>query len=105
MKILITSLALALGVALTLFADIALKKSDFSHTRWIILGITLYGLTAIPVAILFRLVPFGNLFIIWEAAYLILGIFTATVFYSEAFTLYRFLALAFSLLAVWLSYK
>ncbi len=105
MKIFSISLALAFGIALTLLADVVLKKSDFSNTPWLVLGVVLYGLVGIPVAVLFKLVPFGNLFIIWEAAYLVLGIATASVFYGEAFTAYRFLALLFSLVAVWLSYK
>ena len=105
MKPFIISLALALGVGISLVADIMLKRSDFYQVRWLVLGVILYGLAAIPVAVLFRLVPFGSLFIIWEAAYLILGIVLASIFYGEPLTSYRFLALTLSLIAVWLSYK
>ncbi len=105
MKIFITSLWLALGVVLTLLADVALKRSDLFALKWLLVGVVLYGLVAIPVAILFRMVEFGNLFIIWEAAYLILGIVVATLFYREPLTSYRITALILSIIAMVLAYK
>lgn len=105
MKIFLVSLSLVVGVTLTLLADVALKKSDFSSIKWLLVGLVIYGSVAVPVALLFKLVQFGNLFILWEAAYLILGIAVASLFYNEPFTIYRFLAVLLALGALFLSYK
>jgi len=105
MKIAIVSAMIAIGVALTIVADMLLKKSSGHDWRLIALGFFVYGLIAIPVAIAFKYTEFGKLFLIWEAAAVILGVIVASLYYKEPFTSYRFIALALALAALYFSYK
>src|ERR1700733_2342292 len=102
MKILLVSFLVALGVCLTIVADIFLKKSNGTDWKFILIGILLYGAIGIPVAIAFKFTEFGTLFLAWEAAAVVLGIIVASIYYKEPFTVYRGAAFILALLALWL---
>lgn len=105
MKSIAVILAITLGVGLTLVADIILKKSGLYNVKLLLLGFLLYGVIAIPVALAFRFVQFGALFIVWEAVVVIVGIIVASFYYKEPFGLWRFMALMLAVGALLLSYK
>lgn len=96
---------LAGGVALTILADIFLKKSGGQDWRWIAAGILLYGIVAILVAAIFHYTEFGKLFLIWEALAVILGLAVASLYYKEPFTVYRLAGFGFAMAALYFSNK
>jgi multidrug transporter EmrE-like cation transporter len=104
MKFVLLCSATAVGIALTLAADVLLKTSVSGGTRLILAGMALYGLVAIPVAIAFRYSTFGGLFVVWEALYIVLGIFIASFTFHEPLSLRRIIALACILIALLLAY-
>jgi multidrug transporter EmrE-like cation transporter len=104
MKVFILAVLILTGVGMTLAADIFLKRSGLTRVPDLLVGAALYGSVAIPVAAAFRLSEFGVLFVVWEAVMIVVGVAVATVFYNEAFTIHRCLAVAFAILALLLSY-
>lgn len=105
MRIIFITLLIGVGVALTIVADILLKKSGWNDWRYVVVGFLIYGFIAIPVAIAFKYTEFGKLFLIWEAVAVILGLVVASWYYKESFTAYRFVALFLALAALFFSYK
>lgn len=105
MKTLFISLMIAIGVTLTIIADMFLKKSGWHDWKWIAAGFLTYGLIAIPVAAAFKYTDFGKLFLIWEGIAIILGLAVATLYYKEPITSYRTIAFGLTLAALYFSYK
>ncbi len=105
MKGLAVTAIIAFGVALTVIADIFLKKYGWGDWRYVALGALLYAAVAVPVAIAFHYTDFGKLFIVWEAASVLLGLAVASVYYKEPFTAYRAAACVLALAALYLSEK
>jgi len=105
MKFVTVTILIGFGVALTVIADILLKKSGGVDWRYIVIGFFVYGLVAIPVALAFRYTEFGKLFLIWEVVAVILGMIVASFYYKEHFTVYRAIALILALAALYFSYK
>lgn len=100
MKIIIAALLIGAGAGLTLLADIFLKKSDGFTWNYFLAGLALYALVAFPVAMAFKLVEFGSLFVIWEALYLILGLVVGSLLFGELFTLQKGIAAVLMLAAI-----
>ena len=59
----------------------------------------------IPVAIVFKRIDFGSVFLIWQAVTVIMALIIATLYFKELFTIYKFFALIFALVALYFSYK
>jgi multidrug transporter EmrE-like cation transporter len=104
MKFFIALIAVAIGVVLSTVADVYLKESKFSNFNFIILGIILYALGALPVALAFKYVDFSVVFFIWEAMATILGVGLGIVLFKEHFSYLKFAAFASAMLALILSY-
>jgi multidrug transporter EmrE-like cation transporter len=104
MKLILLILLVCGGVLLTVLADVFLKKSSGQNVGFLILGLILYASVAYPVALAFRLTEFGELFLIWETATVILGIAIATAVFRERLSLQRVLALILVITALILSY-
>ena len=85
--------------------DVFLKKSQLTNHWYLVLGILLYACGVIPVAIIFKRMDFGSVFLVWEALTVILAMFIATLYFKESFTLYKGLALLFALVALYFSYR
>lgn len=105
MKILFVTALVAVGVVLTIVADIVLKRGGATDWRYLAAGVAIYGLIALPVAFAFKYTEFGQLFLVWEAVAVVLGVVTASLYFGEAFTIYRLGALLLALGALVLSYK
>ncbi len=105
MRILLITLLIGTGVTLTIVADILLKKSGWSDWRYVVAGFLVYGLIAIPVAVVFKYTEFGQLFLVWEAVAVIFGLIVASWYFKEPFTAYRLVALLLVLSALYFSYK
>ena len=59
-------------------------------------GIFFYALGVIPVAVVFKKIEFGSVFLIWEAITVIIALLVANLYFKESFTLYKGLALLFA---------
>jgi len=95
---------LTVAIVIEILADASLKQSIESNLYLFFIGMILYGLTAFPVAYLFKKTDFEILFMIWEAFGVVLGLGVATFYFQEAFTLQRALALVCALGAMIFSY-
>ncbi len=99
-----SGLLLLIGaVALSVVADVFLKKSQFQNWKLVMLGFFLYGLEAIPVAIAFQKITFGPVMIIWSAVAVTLGVLVASILFKEPLTYPKMLALIFAVVAIYLS--
>lgn len=98
-------LIIFLGVGFTLAGDIFLKKSVVEGNWFLVFGIFLYICGIIPVAIAFRMIDFGSVFLIWEALTVLLALIFATLYFKESFTFYKGIALIFAVLSLYFSYK
>jgi len=98
------SILVSSGVALTVLADVLLKKSAGQNARFFVLGVILYALVAIPVTLAFRITEFGPLFIIWEAVTVALGLVISAVVFRETMTIQRSVAFILTIAALILSY-
>lgn len=105
MKFLSSFVWIAVGVVFTMAGDVFLKKSQLYNYKYFALGLLLYACGVIPVAIVFRKIDFGSVFLIWEALTIILAMAIASFYFKEDFTLYKGLALLFALAALYFSYK
>lgn len=105
MKFLSTFFWLAIGVSFTMAGDVFLKKSGLHNYGYLALGIFLYACGVIPVAIIFTRMEFGSVFLAWEALTVILALGIAGFYFDEPLTVYKGLALAFALGALYFSYK
>ncbi len=85
--------------------DVFLKKSQLYNYKLLVLGLVLYACGVIPVAIVFRKIDFGSVFLIWEALTVIMAMGIASFYFNEGFTVYKGLALLFALGALYFSYK
>jgi len=98
------SILVLTGVLLTVLADVFLKRSGGQNPGLLIFGLVLYASVAYPVALAFRLTDFGELFLIWEAATVVLGIGVATLVFQEDLSVQRVLAVILVIVALALSY-
>jgi len=96
---------IALGVSFTLIGDFYLKRSGLADLRYLMAGIAFYFLGVLPVALAFKVEAFGTVFLVWEALTVVLALFLAHLYFKEAMTTYRMLAILFSLAALYCSYK
>jgi multidrug transporter EmrE-like cation transporter len=96
---------IVVGVIFTMAGDVFLKKSHMSDYRYLTLGLILYTCGVIPVAIVFKKIDFGSVFLIWEALTVILALVIANLYFKEPFTTYKGLALLFAAAALYFSYK
>ena len=94
-----------LGVSVSTIADILLKKSDGTNWWYIIVGVILYGLPAIPLAFVFNKLDFVVVFIIWQALSMILAVIFSIFMFHETMTLSRVLSVVFAVVAIYFSYK
>ena len=102
----ISSLAIIIvGVIFSIAGDVFLKQSNFSNHKYLLVGMFLYALAGIPVALVFKKLEFGTVFLVWQAVNLV-GVMTIAYFiYHEAFTFNKTMALVFTLVALYFSYK
>lgn len=100
-----TIIWLIIGVVFTMAGDVFLKKSHMENYWYLGLGLLLYAMGVIPVAILFKKMQFGSVFIAWEAITVVLALLVAWWYFKEPITTYKGLALLFALGAIYLSYK
>ena len=96
-KALIFYIVLLVAIGIELVADVFLKESGVTNTKFLLAGMLLYGCTAIPVAFLFKKTDFEVLFVIWQAFGIILGLAVATFYFRETFTASKTIALLFSM--------
>ena len=96
---------LVIGVLFTIAGDVFLKKSQLHDYKFLALGFLLYVIGAIPVAIVFRTMDFGSVFLVWEALTVMLAMGIAVLYFGEGLTAYKTLALLFALSALYFSYK
>ena len=84
---------ITIGVILTLIGDIYLKRSNgLDRPMDLSLGILFYALGCVPVVFAFKRTQFGLVFIIWEAATVVLAIGIGRAMFGEALTLKKALA-------------
>lgn len=105
MQFLNTFLYVIVGVTLTIVGDVFLKKSHLENYWFVALGIFFYVCGVIPVAIIFKKMDFGSVFLVWEALTVILALLIANFYFKEPFTVYKSLALALAIGALYFSYK
>lgn len=86
-------------------ADIFLKKSDFYNYKFLIYGFVLYGMATIPVALAFKRMDFGSVFIAWESITVISALIIASLLFKESFSVYKVSALILAIAAIYLSSK
>jgi len=104
-KFLVFYFVLGIAICLEVLADAFLKKSASSGDITLFLvGMILYGTTAFPVVYLFNRKDFEIVFLVWEAFGVVLGLVVATLYFREAFTLQKVIALIFSIGALICSY-
>jgi multidrug transporter EmrE-like cation transporter len=96
-------LLISSGVALSMIGDVLLKQSAVANLVMLTGGIVFYASGAIPVAIAFKTVDFGSVFLVWEAVTVVAALVVARLLFNEPVTIQRLLALAFALTAIWLS--
>lgn len=87
------------GGVLTLFADVALKKSQ-SWDRWFLLGLVIYSSTAVTTTLGYKRLSFGSVAIIWEAVVVLTSVALAVVLYGERMSLPKAAAMALALASV-----
>ena len=93
-----------IGVIISTIADIFLKESKFQNHSYIIIGILLYAVGALPVAAAFKLIDFSVVFFIWEAVAVICGLVLGILLFNENHSYLKFLAFGFAILALVFSY-
>ncbi len=98
-------LLITIGVISSTIGDVFLKKSHLDNWWFFGLGIFFYALGVIPVAVVFKKIEFGSVFLIWEAVTVIVALLVASLYFKESFTLYKGFALLFALFALYFSYK
>lgn len=104
-KILSSLILIVAGVALSMVGDVFLKKSHTENYKLFAAGVFFYALGALPVAFAFKKIEFGSVFLIWEAATIILALAIAALYFKEDFSVYKLIALALALGAAYFSYK
>jgi multidrug transporter EmrE-like cation transporter len=105
MKPLESLLIIVAGVTFTLLGDVCLKKSATGGHTLLGLGAVLYIAGLVPVVIAFRSQAFGTVFLVWEGATVVLALIVANVFFKEALTADRSIALVLALAALYFSYR
>jgi len=99
-----TLLLVVISVGMSLIADIFLKRSvGVSHLGFFSAGFLLYGLSAIPIALVFTRTEFGLVFILWEALAVGTGLVVATLLFHEPLTASKISAMMLVLGALVLS--
>jgi multidrug transporter EmrE-like cation transporter len=104
MKFIFALLAVSIAVAISTVADVFLKKSQLSNYNYVIVGILLYALGAVPVSVGFKLVDFSVVFFIWQAVSVALGLSIGILLFKEDFSWLKVVAFTLSLLAITFSY-
>lgn len=105
MQILQSLLLVLIGAGLTLLGDVFLKKSQMQNYNFLALGLLFYACGVIPVAIIFKKMEFGTVFLVWEAVTVIVAMVIASWYFKETFTVSKALAITFALVALYFSYK
>ena len=104
-RFLLFYLVLAAAIAVEIVADATLKQSVNGNFLYLFFaGMILYGLTAFPVAYLFKRTDFEIVFMVWEAFGVILGLGVAAFYFGETITVQKVLALICAFGAMIFSY-
>jgi multidrug transporter EmrE-like cation transporter len=98
-------LLITCGVAFSIGGDVFLKKSQLHNGWFMAVGIILYACGAIPVAVAFKKLQFGSMFLIWEAVTVISALLVANWLFKEAFTPSKSVALLLAIGALYFSYR
>jgi len=93
------------AASLTVVADMYLKKSKDKNRKEIMAGFLLYALIAIPTVLAFQYVQFGAYYLLWEVLTTALAILVGTFYFKEKFTLFRFIAILFTIATIILMYQ
>lgn len=104
MRFAFLTVLIALGVTLTVAADVFLKKSSALDLRYLSTGALLYALVAIPVALAYREVSFSALFLIWEGVMILLGLAVGALVYGETITARTAIAALLAIISMLLVY-
>jgi|GEM_PF-3480212 len=104
MKFLLPIFFVAVAVVISTIADVFLKKSQLQNHLFILLGVVLYAIAALPVAAAFKLIDFSVVFFIWEAVAIILALILGTAIFKESFSALKFSAFVFALISLVFSY-
>ena len=84
------------SAALTVIADIYLKKSKGKDRSRVGMGFFLYSIIAIPSVLAFKYIQFGIFYLLWEVITTALAILVGTFYFNEKFIKMRFLAIMFT---------
>lgn len=104
MKPIIAIISVALAVLLSTVADVYLKKSHLTNFRYLIIGIILYAVAALPIALAFKIVDFSLVFFLWEAFAILLGVILGIIIFKENFSIFKTLACTTALISLLFSY-
>lgn len=105
MQFLSSLFLVTIGAGLTIIGDVFLKKSQMQNYEFLALGLLFYACGVIPVAIIFKRMEFGTVFLVWEAVTVLVAMIVASWYFKEAFTMSKALALLFAIMALYFSYK
>lgn len=104
MKFLIPIILVSIAVAISTWADVLFKKSQFANVGYVFWGIILYAIGAIPVALAFKFIDFSLVFFIWEGIAIILGLSLGLIIFKEGFSILKFAAFASAFMTLIFSY-
>lgn len=104
MKIFVAIVAVAVAVLLSTVADVCLKESHLTNVKYLTIGIILYALGAVPIALAFGIVDFSLIFFIWEAFAVLSGVVLGIILFKENFSILKTLACTTALVSLLFSY-
>jgi multidrug transporter EmrE-like cation transporter len=94
------------GVAFTMAGDVFLKRSEgWNSPKYLALGILFYLIGCLPVAFIFKMMQFADVFISWEALTIILAMLVGYWAFGESITRNKVIALLLVIGAIILTYK
>ena len=93
------------GVGVSMVGDVFLKKSGGDNFKMLALGFIFYGLGAFPIALTFKYLDFGVVFLVWQALTIIVALIIGRMLFGEIMTINKVLALILVSTAMVLAYK
>lgn len=105
MKLLLSAGLIFIGVGVSMVGDVFLKNSNAENLKMLALGFIFYGLGAFPVALSFKYIEFGVVFLIWQALTLITALIVGRILFGEIMTINKIVALVLISIAMILAYK
>jgi multidrug transporter EmrE-like cation transporter len=101
MRIAAVLLLIMTGVTFTLIGDVYLKRSGgWDSPRYLALGLLFYLIGCVPVVFVFKMTPFGDVFIAWEALTVTLAIIVGHFVFGESITFSKLAAVGLVIAAV-----